>query len=308
MAMVQAVSYNFSTVENPLSDGGNFSEISDTNITGALKVIAGNLCEIVTVNAAGGASWQGAINAPGGTWPNDQYSEITLTTWGTGASCDLICRQGSPTSGTQYFAGLVGSGGNTYTFYAVVSGTVHVLVTGSQASAATDVFRFSVVGNVLTLFRNGSQVQQFTDTNNYVTSGQPGFSLGNSSAIAGTQTALFAAGANQSATPTFNPAAGTYTGTQTVTITSATGGTIYYTTDGTTPTHSSSSIASGSTISVSSSKTVKAIASVANNLDSATGSAAYTINPSSNTSGSFVQSFRDFVNKRGNDDTPPKYW
>ena len=44
----------------------------------------------------------------------------------------------------------------------------------------------------------------------------------------------------QAATPTFSPAAGTYSGAQSVTISDATSGaTIYYTTNGTTPTTSS---------------------------------------------------------------------
>ena len=91
-----------------------------------------------------------------------------------------------------------------------------------------------------------------------------------------TQVNLFAAGANQCATPTFSPVAGSYTGTQTVTVTSTTSGcTIYYTTDGTTPTESSSSISNGGTVSVASSLTLKAIASLTDNLDSAVGSAAY---------------------------------
>jgi len=51
---------------------------------------------------------------------------------------------------------------------------------------------------------------------------------------------LLGSGGGQTATPTFSPAAGTYTGTQSVTISDVTGGAvIYYTTDGTTPTASS---------------------------------------------------------------------
>lgn len=59
--------------------------------------------------------------------------------------------------------------------------------------------------------------------------------------------------------PTFNPAAGTYSSSQSVGISDATAGTtIYYTTDGTTPT--ASSTAYSGPITVSSSKTLQAIA------------------------------------------------
>ncbi len=79
------------------------------------------------------------------------------------------------------------------------------------------------------------------------------------------------------ATPTFSPAAGTYTTTQSVTISDTTPGSIiYYTTDGSTPT-TSSSVYSGA-ITVSASETLKAIAVVSANSDSAVGTAAYTIN------------------------------
>lgn len=81
------------------------------------------------------------------------------------------------------------------------------------------------------------------------------------------------------ATPTFSPAAGSYTGTQSVVITSATGSsTIYYTTNGSTPTTGSTSGASPLTISVPASATVKAIATASGSTQSAVGSAAYTIN------------------------------
>lgn len=76
------------------------------------------------------------------------------------------------------------------------------------------------------------------------------------------------------ATPTFNPVAGPYVGTQSVVITSA-GGTIYYTTDGTTPTVAST-LYSGA-VSVTASKTLKAFAIQTGKLDSAVGSAAYVI-------------------------------
>ena len=80
----------------------------------------------------------------------------------------------------------------------------------------------------------------------------------------------------QAATPTFSPVAGTYTSAQTVTISDATSGAkIYYTTNGTTPT-TSSTLYSGA-ITVSSTETVKAIATASGSTTSAVGSAAYTI-------------------------------
>ena len=80
------------------------------------------------------------------------------------------------------------------------------------------------------------------------------------------------------ATPTFSPAAGTYTSTQNVTIADTTAGAvIYYTTNGTTPTTTTSSVYSGP-IAVSATETVKAIAVATGLTNSAVGSAAYTIN------------------------------
>jgi hypothetical protein len=78
------------------------------------------------------------------------------------------------------------------------------------------------------------------------------------------------------ATPTFSPVAGTYTAAQTVSISDATSGsTIYYTTNGTTPT-TSSTVYSGA-ITVSSTETLEAIATATGYSTSAVASAAYTI-------------------------------
>jgi hypothetical protein len=93
-------------------------------------------------------------------------------------------------------------------------------------------------------------------------------------------------------TPVFNLASGTYDGAQTVYLSDATNGTdgngntIYYTTDGTTPTTSSTAFTNNNScygclgagpITVSETKTIKAIAVAAGYTDSAVATATYTI-------------------------------
>jgi len=81
------------------------------------------------------------------------------------------------------------------------------------------------------------------------------------------------------AVPVFSPAAGTYTTAQKVTITDGTPGvTIYYTTDGTMP--STSSTMYSAPIPISSTETLNAIAVVTNYTPSAITTATYTITPS----------------------------
>ncbi len=76
--------------------------------------------------------------------------------------------------------------------------------------------------------------------------------------------------------PTFLPAAGAYTTAQTVTISDAiAGATIYYTTNGTTPTTASTKYTAA--ISVSSTETIQAIAVVTGYANSPVASAVYTI-------------------------------
>src|SRR5271156_3351385 len=98
---------------------------------------------------------------------------------------------------------------------------------------------------------------------------------------AGALTVLSGCGGRQStapaATPTFSVPAGTYTSAQTVAISDATAGaTIYYTTNGTTPTTSSTRFSGA--ITVSSTETLEAIAAASGYSNSAVATAAYTIN------------------------------
>jgi hypothetical protein len=82
----------------------------------------------------------------------------------------------------------------------------------------------------------------------------------------------------QAATPVISPTAGTYSGSVAVSITDATGGSaIYYTTNGTTPTTSSTKYAG--TFTLTSSATVKAIAAASGFTNSAVASSAYTVTP-----------------------------
>jgi hypothetical protein len=97
------------------------------------------------------------------------------------------------------------------------------------------------------------------------------------------------------ASPAFSPAGGSYTTTQTVTLSGPAGATIYYTTNGTTPTISSSVYTSGSPITVSSSETLEAMAVETGFSNSPVSTAAYTINSGSTTyisiaSGQFASS------------------
>ncbi|SNT43234.1 Sugar lactone lactonase YvrE [Granulicella rosea] len=79
------------------------------------------------------------------------------------------------------------------------------------------------------------------------------------------------------ATPTFSPAAGTFTAAQTVTISTTSGTPIYYTTDGSNPT-SASTLYTGP-VTVSSSETINAITLSASYTASLTATAGYYINP-----------------------------
>ena len=81
----------------------------------------------------------------------------------------------------------------------------------------------------------------------------------------------------QAATPTFNPNGGTFTSAQSVTISDTTpNALIYYTTDGSTPTTSSTQYSNP--ISVPTTETIQAVAAASGYTNSSIGSAAFTVN------------------------------
>ena len=281
MAMVQLQSYAFTTVENPLSDGGNFTTTSGLS---ALRVPSSGVCEPSVTGVGCGAYWVGKAVQVGDSWPADHYTEMTVLTE-LGVNDIFVPSVRNSLVAQTYYQANVQSGA-TLGLYKTIAGMTTLLGTGTAVVISDgDVIRLSISGTSLVLTQNGTLIASVSDSS--ISSGVPGLELFNSTAIADTQISLWAAGANQAATPTFNPVAGSYATSQNVKISSSTpGGLIFYTTDGTTPTHSSSSIANGGTVTVSTPLTIKAFASVTNFADSATGSAAYSgsLTPGSNSS------------------------
>ena len=148
---------------------------------------------------------------------------------------------------------------------------------------------YDPVGNLITIYVNGSQTGTKTPNSGvhynkygqYVSESGTGpatMDWVNVQSWAG-GTAGGGGGGTTVATPTFSPGGGTYTSTQSVSISDSTSGaTIYYTTNGSTPT-TSSTVYSGA-ISVSSTTTIKAIGAKSGDTTSSVASATYTISVS----------------------------
>ncbi|MFZ0686674.1 MAG: chitobiase/beta-hexosaminidase C-terminal domain-containing protein [Terriglobales bacterium] len=116
----------------------------------------------------------------------------------------------------------------------------------------------------------------------------------NNSAIAAGTYFFGSSGLPTAATPTFSPAPGTYSSAQSVTLSDATSGaTIYYTTNGTTPTVNSTKYVSPITVSATTTIEAVAVAAGYNNSSIATGT--YTIT----TGGSTVVNLSSYYNVYG---------
>lgn len=161
--------------------------------------------------------------------------------------------------------------GQSVTLTANISGQFSGVATGTVTfyNGGTSLGSASVSSNAATLATSALPVG--ADSITAVYSGDTDFTGSTSSAVSQVVNAP-----PQAATPTFSPAAGTYTSAQTVTISDSTSGaTIFYTTNGTTPT-TSSTVYSGP-ITVASTETIEAIAAASGYANSAVASAAYTI-------------------------------
>lgn len=139
----------------------------------------------------------------------------------------------------------------------------------------------------LTLVRFGGTISSLTTGLNVLDGSGADYTMLSTPAGSGTaSTRTYTAptvtvGSSQVATPAFSIGSGTYTGTQSVTITTGTSGaTIRYTTDGSTPSSTAGTIYAGA-VSIATSTTLKALAYKSGMTDSAVTTATYTITTSS---------------------------
>ena len=249
-------------ISKPLSPYSNttsplLADTSGETACGTLPITASNSCRYVPVPSGTGSTIQETVTLTG---PDCQGCGGSPNTFTQGENQSTTVTQGQQTAETVSFS----LKGGTLLFS--VTETDMWTWTQSQSIGTTTGSGVSetVTLNTSTVGCN-QDIPIYEDTvyHTFVFQ-QPGGSQGASCTTA-------------TATPTFSPAAGTYSEEQTVTISSATSGAaIYYTTNGSTPT--TSSTAYTGPITVKSTETVKAISYFPGFATSAVGSAKYTIN------------------------------
>jgi hypothetical protein len=233
-----------------------------------------------------------------GTYTSTQT--VTLSDMTSGATIYYTTNGTTPTtSSTKYSSAITVSTSETLEVIAVASGYSSSAVASAKysISAAPAMPTISLAAGTYT----GTQSVTMSDTTSgatiyYTTNGttpttsstkySSAISVSTSETIEAIAVGTGGSGSSATAsakytiiapTPTFSLAAGTYTGTQPVKLSdTASGATIYYTSNSTTPTTSSTKYSTA--ISVSATETIKAIAVVSGESNSAAASAAYTIN------------------------------
>ena len=175
---------------------------------------------------------------------------------------------GTPTASTPTFSPVAGTytGTQTVTISASTGGVICYNTTGSPATNGTT---GCTTGTHYTV-----PVSVAASETLYAVAGGTGYL----DSTVGSAPYVILTGA---ATPTFSPVAGTYSSTQTVTISTSSGTVICYNTTGSPATNGTTGCTTGthytSPVSVSSSKTLYAVAGGTGLADSSVGSAAYTI-------------------------------
>ena len=209
-----------------------------------------------------------------GSGTADDGASWTVTSDGTESNFDS-------TSGIHY-----GTNNASVTYVQLstssISGTISQVVVNARDAQATATVSVTVGGNAFTCSgsttaTNSSADYTFTGSGSgaVVVRVDRGSSMKKAIYVKSVVVTYTSGGIPTCATPTFSPGTGVYSSTQSVTLSCETdGATIYYTTNGTDPTTSSSTYSSA--ISVSSTTTIKAMATATGYNNSSIASATYT--------------------------------
>lgn len=249
---------NFTPNANPLNP------TNWTTVTGSAAVQAvSGFCEPTAATVS-----RAVYTKSGITFPADQYSRAVFSGFDGGSTTVslLSVRASAVTAALNYQVQITW---NTQVYRILVGGTSLTSGSLNTPPVSGDVFMIASKGTTITLYQNGvACVNSASDGS--LSAGGPGIGFLTSTIIASDKWSSWDSGSIvTTAAPTFSPVAGTYSTAQTITITSTTpSSTIYYTTDGTTPTTASAHIPSGGTVTISTTATLKAIALSNGPLDS----------------------------------------
>jgi trimeric autotransporter adhesin len=276
--MQQLISLTPSATENPLSDGGNVSTVTNWQ---NVQTVSSGVFEGMSTTAFNMAAYTGppVVGDTGAPWPADQCADVTISSVnGSGYITPLVRMNASTGAGYLLSVGPSGSG-YTQILKANAGGTRPALTRSVAVTVSnSDIWRICSVGTSISEYQQpagtvGFNLIQSVSDSSYA-SGNPGIGMQGTSAVTDAQIGLWAAEANQALSPTFSTYTHGYSGS--VTVTSATSGaTICYTTNGTQPTRSSSTISNGGTVTVSSPETLKAMAAYTDLADSPPSTVSY---------------------------------
>ncbi len=292
---------------------GSTPSSSSTHYTGAISVSASKTIKAIgeksgdTNSSVASATFTITVATPtfspaAGSYTGTQA--VTLSDTNTSATIYYTTNGNSPNSGsTQYHTGtpIQVSTSETIKAIAEFSGATNSAIASAAYTITVATPTFSPAAGSYTGTQavtlsdaNTSATIYYTTNGNSPNSGSTQYHTGTPIQVSTSETvkaiAEFSGATNSAiasaaytitvATPTFSPAAGSYTGTQAVTLSDAnTSATIYYTTNGNSPNSGSTQYHTGTPIQVSTSETVKAIAEFSGATNSAIASAAYTITP-----------------------------
>ena len=274
--------------------GGGGTDTSQVTVSGPVAPQISAQPQSATVNSGQTATF--SVTASGTSPMTYQWMKNSTDISGATSASYTTPATSSSDNGASFTVTITNSAGN------VTSSAATLTVSGGSLTAQTITFNTpatQTVGTPLTLTATASSglavsfASQTTSvctvsgtTATFIAAGtctiqatQPGNSTFAAATPVSQSFTVNAATSQTAATPTFSVPPGTYSSAQSVTLACSTASsTIYYTINGTTPTHSSSVYSAA--ISVTATETIKALCAASGFTDSAVASAAYTITSS----------------------------